>query len=504
VEITAFIGDRSGQGVRCGYDVRFGSAAGPGSAAVVSEGAPTSTVDGGGVTTTTVDGPPQPAAVPALGRPDVGGPMRPRRFAVALAGITGLGLAVRVGYVLIVTVKENTKVYDALWYGVTANGLAQGQFFRTPFGTAPTAAHPPLTSLILGAVTLPFGVHRGTGLQRLTMAVLGAGVVLCVGLLGRAVAGPWVGLVAAGLAALAPNFWIPNGILMSETPAMLLMALILLGVVRLVRSPTWANAALLGVACGAEALVRAEFILFVPTLLVPAALAARQVTVRRRFGLAALGVLAVLVVLAPWVGRNLATFKDPTYISTGDGLALLGANCPEAYSGQGLGTWHLGCVASPNAKDESVKSSLDQHAAIQFAQHHAGRLPVVVLARIGRLWDFYEPAQMINIDVNEGRPAPAARAGLVVYYALLPLALAGMVILRRRGLRQWFLLVPAGVLTVVSALFYGSVRFRAPFEVCLVVLAAPALVVAARGLGRTVSGIGRTGRHATGRGATGT
>lgn len=469
----------------------------------MSEGAPTSTVDGAEAIPAAVDAPPEPEGAPTMDGPVIGGPMRPRRFAVTLAVITVVGLGVRVGYVLIVTIKENSRVYDALWYGVTANGLAQGQFFREPFGTAPTAAHPPLTSLILGVVTLPFGVHPGSGLQRLTMAVLGTGVVLCVGLLGRAVAGPWVGLVAAGLAALAPNFWIPNGILMSETPAMLLMALILLGVVRLLRSPTWVIAALLGAACGAEALVRAELILFVPTLLVPAALAARQVTLRRRFGLAGVGVLAVLVVLAPWVGRNLATFKDPTYISTGDGLALLGANCPAAYSGPGLGEWHLGCVASPNANEESVKSSLDQHAAIQFAEHHAGRLPVVVLARIGRLWDFFEPFQMINIDVNEGRPKPAARAGLAVYYALLPFALAGVVILRRRGLRQWFLLVPAGVLTVVAGLYYGTVRFRAPFEVCLVVLAAPALVLAARWLGRTVIRIGRGGRHATGADAPG-
>ncbi len=69
-----------------------------------------------------------------------------------------------------------------------------------------------------------------------------------------------------------------------------------------------------------------------------------------------MGVLAVVVVLAPWVGRNLVTFKDPTYISTGDGRALLGANCAQAYDGQGLGNWHIGCAnAHPNA-DESVES----------------------------------------------------------------------------------------------------------------------------------------------------
>ncbi|HEX3979660.1 MAG TPA: hypothetical protein VHW93_00460, partial [Acidimicrobiales bacterium] len=160
---------------------------------------------------------------------------------------------------------------------------------------------------------------------------------------------------------------------------------------------------------------------------------------------------------------------------------------------------HNNCVAGINANDESVTSDLLQHAAIQYAEHHAGRLPVVMLARVGRLWDFYEPLQMINIDVNEGRPVPAARAGLIVYYALLPFAVAGIVVLRRRRLRQWFLLVPAGVLTVVSALYYGTVRFRAPFEVCLVVLAAPAIVISARWLGRSLGGLGAPGRHSRGR-----
>ena len=88
-----------------------------------------------------------------------------------------------------------------------------------------------MTTLLLGAAAYVVGLHGGSTSSLLVMAVLGAGVVLSVGLLGRAVAGPWVGVTAATLAALAPNFWMPSGILMSETPAMLLMALILLAVV---------------------------------------------------------------------------------------------------------------------------------------------------------------------------------------------------------------------------------------------------------------------------------
>jgi hypothetical protein len=278
------------------------------------------------------------------------------------------------------------------------------------------------------------------------------------------------------------------------------MALILLAVVRLIRSPTLVTAALLGGACGAEALVRAELLLFVPFLVVPAALVARSVSLRRRFGLAAVGILCSIIVVAPWVGRNLATFTDPTYLSTGNGYALLGANCPQTYYGPELGSWNLGCASSAPVKgDESVEAAKSQHEAILYAEHHAGRLPVVVLARVGRLWDFYEPIQMADVDVNEGRPAPASLAGLGFYYALLPLGLAGIVIYRRRRIPQWFLLVPAGVITVVAAVFYGSVRFRAPFEVCLVLLAAPAIVLLAQRIG-TGKNRGRAGAHSRARG----
>ena len=334
-----------------------------------------------------------------------------------------------------------------------------------------------MTTLLLAAGTLVIGLHDGTTSSLLVMAVLGTAVVVCVGLLGRVLAGPWVGLTAAILAALSPNFWMPSGILMSETPAMLFMALILLAVVHLLRSPTVVAGVLLGVACGAEALVRAELILCVPGLLIPATLIARA-PLRRRLLLLGVGLAATVLVLAPWVGRNLVTFKDPTYLSTGNGLVLLGANCPQTYSGPDLGLWSVQCAKSVSGGgDESVQSARDQHAAVQYVEHHASRLPIVVLVRIAREWELYQPVQMAQVEVGEGRPFVASLAGLGFYYALLPFALAGIVLLRRRRIDQWFLLVPAGIVTLVSALFFALVRFRAPFEVCLVVLAAPAIVL---------------------------
>jgi hypothetical protein len=108
----------------------------------------------------------------------------------------------------------------------------------------------------------------------------------------------------------------------------------------------------------------------------------------------------------------------------------------------------------------------------------------VVVARVAREWDLYKPIQMAQVETNEGRPFDASLAGLGFYYALLPFAAAGVVILHRRHIDQWFLLVPAGVVTLVSALVVALVRYRAPFEVCLVVLSSPSVVLLAQGIGR--------------------
>ena len=387
--------------------------------------------------------------------------------------MVGVGLVWRVLYVMVFTRYENARLYDAAWYEIQALTLSSGHFFSVPFGVGPDAGHPPLTSIVVTPVTYFFGLHLGFTPQRLTMAVVGAGVVAVTGLLGRSLAGPGAGLVAAGLAAAYPNMWIPSGIVMSEAPTMLVIALVLLAAYRLLRAPTWGNAALLGLGCGVEMLVRAEAVLLLPALLVPAALVAPGVGWRRRCALLGVGLVVAGGVAGPWVGRNLASFKDTTLLSTGEGPLLLGANCPQTYYGPQLGSWDVFCsIRVRPSHDQSVESARQTAAALHYARDHLRRLPVVVLARVGRVWDLYEPLQSVDIDVGEGRPRPASFAGLLAYYLLLPAAGVGVVALRRRGVRVWPMLVLAAVVTVVVAAGYGTVRFRAEFEVPLVVLAA--------------------------------
>ena len=67
-----------------------------------------------------------------------------------------------------------------------------------------------------------------------------------------------------------------------------------------------------------------------------------------------------------------------------------------------------------------------------------------------------------------------------MYFLLLPLAVWGAVLLRRRRALLWPLLAPVVMVIVTAAAFYGYLRFRQPAEISLVVLAGVALDQLAR------------------------
>ena len=399
-----------------------------------------------------------------------------RRFVAALLGISVVGLVLRVVYVLTVTRYDTRNFYDAFYYVGQAGELVAGHGFQTPVVGGVSALHPPLTALVEVPATWLFGIHGGTVPQRMTMAVLGAVAVGVIGWLGEVVVSRRVGIIAAVLAALYPNLWIPSGIVMSETLAILFTALILLATYRFLRSPSWVSATLLGVGCGLAALTRSELSFFVLLILVPAVVITRSRSGRARVGLAVLGIVVAGVVVSPWVVRNLVTFQKPTTLSTGDSGLLLGANCDATYHGPELGYWSLGCsTAVPPSTDPSVLSARQDHAALTYMRDHLGRLPVVVAARVGRIWDLYEPFQTARFDRVEGRPVEASWAGIGAFYLLAPLAIVGFVVLGRQRRTRWPLVMPVVLVTLLAAGAYGIIRFRAPAEVSIVVLAAVAL-----------------------------
>jgi 4-amino-4-deoxy-L-arabinose transferase-like glycosyltransferase len=415
-----------------------------------------------------------------------------RRFWRILLLIALVALAVRVTYVM-VEKRDGAIVGDQLFYNAEANRIADGDWFIEPFnprrdepgqplvGEDPAADHPPLTVIVVAPVS--FLTDKSELAQRLVMSVLGVGVVITIGVLGRELAANRVGWIAAGIAAVYPYLWVNDGLIMSETLAALLVSLALLYSFRLLRAPSLGLALLVGGLCGLAGLTRAELLLLVPFLAVPATLLARSVARRERWKLAGVSVLAAAVLVLPWVSFNLARFDEPTYISTNDGIALLGSNCRSVYFGGGIGLTDLTCLGDNPRGDQSVDSEIYRDRAFDFMSDHKGRVPIVALARIGRTWSVFRPWDMVEYNVGEGREEWLTATGLFFYYPLLALAIAGGVVLWRRKATLWPLLVPPVVVTLASAATYGQTRFRVPAEPSLIVLAAVALATLFAGWG---------------------
>lgn len=344
-----------------------------------------------------------------------------------------------------------------------------------------SAGDPPLYALFLGALSKA-GLTGGTSL-RLASAVAGVVGVVLLGVLARRVAGPRAGVLAAVIAAVYPMLWINDGMLLSESLFVPMVTVALLAAYRFWDRPTTARAAWLGVAIGAAALTRAEAALLVVVPVVPLVWGLRGEAVVRRVGLGALTAMACGVTLLPWFAYNLSRFDEPVLMTSQTGAVLSAASCDSTFYGERLGYWDdcmswyvaTGRVAGwPDATlDESERDAVPRQAAVTYTKEHLDRLPVVMLARVGRMWDVYEPSQSVDFNaVIEGRGRWPSRLGIVAYAALMPLALVGTWALWRRRVPLSPLLAMPLIVTVTAAVTFGITRYRAPADAVLVVLAA--------------------------------
>jgi 4-amino-4-deoxy-L-arabinose transferase-like glycosyltransferase len=388
--------------------------------------------------------------------------MRRRPFAIRLAAIAGVGLAIRLVYALAVF-GSREPTGDGREFHLLANTLATSGRYLQPFlylyghQAIPTTEKPPLYPALL-AIPSALGLDSYDA-HRVLSCLFGAAAVVLIGLLGRRVGGSGVGLLAAAIAAVYPALWMLDASLRSESLYLPLVALVLL----LAYDVTgWRRALMLGAAIGLAALTRSEALLLVP-LLLP----------WRRPKLAAAVVAGCFVVIAPWLARNWITFDQPTAISTNEGGLLAGANCHGAYYTELIGTWACFPKNDPAwGTNEAVISRHLRSRALDYASAHAGRVPAVVGVRVLRVWDVWKPRSSAVFEASiADRHVDAQRAAMVSLYLLAPFAAGGALVLRRRGEPLRVLIVPLVFVTLVAALSYGSTRFRVAAEPAIVVLA---------------------------------
>ena len=131
----------------------------------------------------------------------------------------------------------------------------------------PGADHPPgFMTVLAGFSWLGF---RSFFQHQVISCVIGATGVAAMGVAGRRIAGERVGLIVAVLAALSPNLFYFDAMVVSESMMVATTAAILWAVYRWWDRPSLRSAAVFGLVIGVAALVRSESILLGPLLAVP-------------------------------------------------------------------------------------------------------------------------------------------------------------------------------------------------------------------------------------------
>jgi len=434
-----------------------------------------------------VNAPPAVVDPPADPYPE---PRDGRRFRIAMLIVGLVAAAVRWMNVFWWRPTTNNPGYhgyrlggDAYYYHYQANALAKGAWFVDPLlwhntgQQRPSATHPPFYVIYL-SLWSRLGLDTVTW-HRFASTFLGIAAVVMVGYLGRRIGGNAVGIVAASIAAVYPEMWINDGMLLSEPSAILMTAIALYTMYGFARKPTMRNALYMGLAVGITALSRTELTLLFVVAVIPIALLARSLTWKERFlRIVAAGLMGA-VVLLPWMIFNYTRFEEPTTMTSATGAALSASACDQTFSGYWLG-YYYNCFQGPwpsQKLDESQRDLVPRKQAMEYLKSHERELPKVLFARVGRLWGFFRPGQTTFLDWwLEGRGRAPSWIGFWMYVALMPFAIGGLVVLFRRRITIIPMLAVAAIATFAAAITFGVTRYRAPAEVAIVTSAAVGLV----------------------------
>jgi 4-amino-4-deoxy-L-arabinose transferase-like glycosyltransferase len=419
---------------------------------------------------------------------------REKHFRIGLALVVVVALVTRVQNVA--RTKVGAKLYgDAFDYYMQGKSLAEGHGFTQtlatfrintdlPSGTlVPTAAHPPGFTVFL-AFLQKIGLTTPLQ-QRYALCVLGTLSVVVIVFAARRMFGPRSALVAGAIAALYPNLWISDGLLMAESLFIFGFALGIFGTYAYLAERRWQPLAVASVGFTIAMSTRPEQVLCFPLIILPAVLGRTTASwpVRlRHLGLAAAFPLLVLV---PWTAYNATRFAKPVLFTTGSGQTLLQGNCRNTYSGELLGSVSYHCMLSHllpkpdpgEIPDESVQDAHYRKLAFEYMKFHRWEVPKVMAAREGRLWGVYRIGQQNIADhfIERRGSLTLVEWAQRSYWVLGALALVGIWRFRKEDIVLYPLLAEVGITAFVTALTFGNTRYRAGVEVCIILLATAAI-----------------------------
>lgn len=367
------------------------------------------------------------------------------------------------------------------------------------FANEPTAYYPPgyplfLTPFMWLVRLLPGDISTfGTAVA--VNVVLSVVLVWLTFLLGRRLAGTTAGLVAAAATALWPNLVFHSGVILTETLFLVVLTLVFLVALatpEVARAPGWRRMATVGVLLGVLGLIRPVSLVIAPlfVLLWWSDGVTRAV---RRLAVVAVATVAVMV---PWSAFSTVRMESPVLLSLnfGDNLCISyrdGANggfslAPDCFDGYNQ---------YRRPEYETVRQSDNIDRATTWITENPGTAIGLVPDRARFTLQHDSDGLAAAGDYGE---APVFGADTVrilsdvadgYYWLLAALALAGVVVIARRGDwrdRRWqvfILSAPVGLLSPL--LTFGDPRFKMPIYPVMAICAGVA--VAALISGRSAS-----------------
>lgn len=356
-----------------------------------------------------------------------------------------------------------------------------------------TAYYPPGYPYFLGTVQR---VLVATGLDRHTVvvagvlqALLGGVAVVAVVVVGRRLGGRAVGIVAGAVLACWPNLVVYAGLLLSETLFVTALAVGLAGILTMDDGGRrrWWRAVVGGGALGVAALVRPQVLLVVPALVV--AWTVSRLGWREVLRRAAVPVVGVVVVAAPWAVRNASVFGSFVPFSTNGGDNLCVGFHPGARGGFSIpdycdtGEFYTDGPAAELRRDREARSR-----ALRFVRSHPGALPMLSLRKLAITYRTDTDGLFAAVSFGKDQFLGSAFGPLKVvvgtgWVVVVVTAAVGMVVTVRSGWRRRRT-DPTGLCLVtttlaglfVPVLFFGDPRFKVAVAPCLAVLAGVGLV----------------------------
>jgi 4-amino-4-deoxy-L-arabinose transferase-like glycosyltransferase len=386
-----------------------------------------------------------------------------------------VALSLRALYALLAVGPSSAPSSDPAEYDTVAWNLAHGGGFSLArAGGIPTAFVPPVVPWLTSLLYRVIGHHYFGAV--LLQCVIGATVPLLLGLLGTALFGVGIGLLAAWIAAVHPLLVFFSGYLLTETTfcATLLLALFL--TVEWAGTPRPARGVGAGLAWGLAALTR-------PTaLLLPAVVVlwawgalAPALAPRGRAQQIALLLLGMALVVGPWTLRNAGSLHAFVPVTTGGGRALLDANNVDVWNDRtrrgGAGSVDYFSAASPfRGLSEVELDARARSAALAFLNEHRGEWPAMAAAKLARFWRLGAEGGATGAWQRPGSPLAGLlrRVDPLLAWSLLtlPFALWGLVRVLG-GPRRWVRSLPLMVVlffTLLAVVFWGALRMRVPVE----------------------------------------